>query len=397
MLSLPTTTPRDLSTWFADHQTDMLEDLRALVEQESPSNAKALLDEMVALLSAWVPERLCVPALITRHRSADQGDVLEMEIEGTGNQPILLVGHYDTVWPAGTTAHWPFTITDGKVKGPGVFDMKFGIVQMIWAVRGLQEMAVPHPPLRFIFNGDEETGSKFSREIIERAAADAKASIVTEPGGSWGAKTQRKGVGVFAITAKGLESHAGLAPSEGASAIHAISDAIQHLVSAADPVRGTTINIGTISGGTARNVVAGSARCEIDVRISDTEEMERLNHVFRQLTPCDSRIRLDLEGGWNRPPMVLSEASRRLFDLANEVALQLQGPLAQLHVGGGSDANFIAALGYPVLCGIGATGDGAHARHEHILTADIADRTALLAGMLYQIGTTGEISVSNQA
>lgn len=199
---------------------------------------------------------------------------------------------------------------------------------------------------------------------------------------------QRKGVGVFALTARGLESHAGLAPSEGASAIHAISDAIQHLVSAADPVRGTTVNVGTISGGTARNVVAGGARCEIDVRISDPEEMERLNHVFRQLAPRDARIRLDLAGGWNRPPMVLSEASLQLFDLANEVALQLQGPLAQLHVGGGSDANFIAALGYPVLCGIGATGDGAHARHEHILTADIADRTALLAGMLCQLGTT---------
>ncbi|GAA2624377.1 M20 family metallopeptidase [Streptomyces axinellae] len=393
-----------------EHQDGYLADLRRLVEQESPSDDKPLLDATADLLQELLAERLGEPTRTVRRRHPEAGDVIEAEYGGTargsradagaGAAPeaedapgpadatVTVVGHYDTVWPAGTAAGWPFTLADGTASGPGVFDMKAGLAQGIWALRALRELGLPRPTVRFVLNGDEETGSVVSRPFIEQATEDAVATLVLEPGGEWGIKSGRKGVGIFTITVTGLEAHAGLDPAKGASAVHGLSDVIQSLVDAADLERGTSVNIGRISGGTARNVIAGEATCLVDVRVSAQEEIERMDRVLAGLATRDPRATVTVDGGWNRPPMLPGAGGRRLFALADGVAAGIREPLAELFVGGGSDANFVAALGRPVLCGMGATGDGAHARHEHVLLADLPDRVALTAGTL--LGLAGE-------
>ncbi|MDT0342616.1 M20 family metallopeptidase [Streptomyces litchfieldiae] len=379
-----------VASWCRDpHRLDAhLADLRRLVERESPSDDKRLLDSAADLVEELTAERLGPPSRAERHRDPALGDVLVAEYAGTpgaADRTVTVVGHYDTVWPAGTTALRPFRVADGRAWGPGVFDMKAGLTQGLWALRALRELELPRPTVRFVFNGDEETGSVASRPHIERATDDAVATLVLEPGGVWGIKAGRKGVGIFTITATGVEAHAGLDPAKGASAVHGLSDVIQELVAAADPERGTTVNVGRISGGTARNVIAGEASCLIDIRVATQAETDRMDGVLAGLRAADPRVVIALDGEWNRPPMRPGAGGRRLFALADEVAAALRGPLAELHVGGGSDANFVAALGRPVLCGMGATGDGAHARHEHVLVDDIPDRTALTAGTLLRL------------
>ncbi|TXL85298.1 M20/M25/M40 family metallo-hydrolase [Streptomyces sp. IB2014 016-6] len=389
----PTPAPRSpegpvlsrISSWCRtpEHQDGYLTDLRRLVEQESPSDEKKLLDATADLLLELLAERLGEPSRTVRHRHPELGDVVEAEYDGTVTGAVVtVVGHYDTVWPAGTITDWPFTVTGTTASGPGVFDMKAGLAQGIWALRALRDLGLPRPTVRFVFNGDEETGSVVSRPLVERATEDAVATLVLEPGGEWGVKAGRKGVGIFNLTANGLEAHAGLDPAKGASAVHGLADVIGDLVAAADPERGTTVNVGRISGGTARNVIAGEATCLVDVRVSTQDEIERIDGVLAGLATGDPRVTLTVTGGWNRPPMRPGAAGRRLFALADSVATHIRGPLAELFVGGGSDANFIAALGRPVLCGMGATGDGAHARHEHVTVADLPDRVALTAGTL---------------
>ncbi|MFE3829158.1 M20 family metallopeptidase [Streptomyces sp. NPDC059092] len=359
-----------------------LTDLRRLVEQESPSADKPLLDATADLILELLSVRLGEPSRTVRHRHPGHGDVIEAEYDGDSGGTVTVVGHYDTVWPAGTVADRPFTLAEGIVSGPGVFDMKAGLAQGIWALRALRVLGLPRPTVRFVFNGDEETGSVVSRPLIERATEDAVATLVMEPGGTWGIKAGRKGVGIFTLTTTGLEAHAGLDPAKGASAIHGLADVIRDLVAAADPEQGTTVNVGRISGGTARNVIAGEATCLVDIRVSTREEIERMDGVLAGLSATDPRVTLTLGGGWNRPPMRPGDAGRRLFALVDGVATHLREPLAELYVGGGSDANFVAALGRPVLCGMGALGDGAHARHEHVTLADLPDRVALAAGTL---------------
>ncbi|WP_078854252.1 M20 family metallopeptidase [Streptomyces sp. NRRL F-5135] len=371
----------------AEYRQGFLTDLRRLVEQESPSDDKALLDATAGLLVNLLTERLGEPDRLVRHRDAACGDVVEAEYTGSvsGGPTVTVVGHYDTVWPAGTLAGWPFTVTEETVTGPGVFDMKAGLAQGVWALRALRELGLARPTVRFVLNGDEETGSVMSRPVIERATEDAVATLVLEPGGSWGVKAGRKGVGIFTLSTTGIEAHAGLDPAKGASAVHALADAVRQLADAADLERGTSVNVGRISGGTARNVIAGEAHGLVDIRVVGQEEIRRMDEVLASLAPTDPRVTLTVGGGWNRPPMEPGPAGRELFAVADSVAAQLRAPLAELFVGGGSDANFVAALGRPVLCGMGATGDGAHARHEHVLTADLPDRTALTAGTLHAL------------
>ncbi len=355
-----------------------------LVRHESPSTGKALLDNTADSIEAWLSERLGPPAGWTRHAQAEHGDVLVATYPGTG-KPVLLIGHYDTVWPAGTLAEWPFTVHDGAATGPGVYDMKAGLVTGVWALRALRALNLPCPPVTFLFTGDEELGSPKSRPYIEKTARDCAAALVLEPGVGWDLKAERKGVGVFNLSTTGIEAHAGNDPEAGASAVHALAEIVCRLVEAADPGAGTTINVGTITGGTARNVIAGEASCLIDIRISREDEARRIDEVFAGLRATDPRVRVRLAGEWNRPPMRLTPASKELFDQADQVATELRAPLEPISVGGGSDANFVAALGVPVLDGLGCSGAGAHARHEHVLVGDIPDRVALVAGLLHRM------------
>jgi glutamate carboxypeptidase len=374
-----------LQTWTREHLEEILCDVAMLVGHESPSNRADLLDQAADVIDSWMRERLGEPSRATRHRRAEHGDVLDLTYGDPDAPTILLVGHYDTVWPAGTIDQWPFSVReDGTATGPGAYDMKAGIVTGVWALRALCELGLEHPTVRFVLNGDEELGSPTSRSVIEDAARGSTASLVLEPGVGWDVKIERKGIGIFTVTAHGIEAHAGNEPLAGASAIHALTELLARLVGQQAPDRGTTLNVGVITGGTARNVVAGLASCLVDVRVTTRAEADRIDRALAELRPDAPRVRVEVEGGWHRPPMQLSAASRELWDLANDVATTVRGPLEGISVGGGSDANFIAALGLPVLDGLGASGGGPHSRHEHVLISDIPDRVTLVAGILHR-------------
>ncbi|GHD28852.1 peptidase M20 [Streptomyces violarus] len=360
-------------------------DLRRLVELETPSDDKELLTTGLAAVEAWTHHRLGPPDESRRHDGGAHGDLLELLHRGTSPAVVLVLCHYDTVWPAGTLAEWPFRAgEDGRATGPGVFDMKCGLVQAVWALRLLRELDLPRPSVRLLFNGDEEIGSPASRPVIERLSEDATATLVCEASaGPEGAlKTARKGVGLFEVTVEGVEAHAGLDPDKGASAVHALAELVTRIAGLGSRERGTTVNVGLISGGTGRNVIAGRASCGIDVRVADPAEAARVDAALASLAPADPRVRVSVTGEWNRPPMVPTPASQLLFDQAHTAAAELGWALRETAVGGASDGNFVSALGRPVLDGLGAVGDGAHARHEHILLDHVPPRTALLAGIL---------------
>ncbi|QUH03694.1 M20 family metallopeptidase [Saccharopolyspora erythraea] len=364
---------------------DVLADLRRLVESETPSNDKQALDAGLADIGTWLTERLGEPVARERHDGGHYGDVLDITLPGTASGTVLLLCHYDTVWPVGTLAEWPFTTEGDRITAPGCLDMKLGIVHGVWALRLLRELEIPHPSVRFLLNGDEEIGSHSSRPHIERACTESTATLVLEPSRAGKAKIRRKGLGLFDLAVRGVESHAGLDPAAGASAIHALAELIPAVTALAAPDRGTTINIGLISGGTVRNVVAGRAGCEIDIRIQDPEEMPRIDAGFAALAVADDRIEVEVTGGWNRPPMNPNPPSERLFDHARAAAEDIGRTLEGTSVGGVSDANFVSALGKPVLDGLGAVGAGPHSRDEHVVPSESPGQIAMLAGLISRL------------
>jgi glutamate carboxypeptidase len=371
-----------IAEWTEQALPVMAEDLRTLVELETPSDDKALLDTGLATIQGWLTERLGTPDESRRHDGGVWGDALEVTYTGTLPGTVLVLCHYDTVWPAGTLAQWPFEVVDGKASGPGSFDMKLGLVQAVWALRCLRELNLPRPTVRLLLNGDEEIGSPAARPHIERLSDGALATLVCEASAGGALKTARKGVGLFEVSVEGIESHAGLDPYAGVSAIHQLAELVPVIAGGGSVEHGTTVNVGVIRGGTGRNVVARHATCGIDVRVSQPSEMERIDALFAGLRPSDPRARITVDGGWNRPPMVPDAASESLFAVASGVAAELGWTLEGVGVGGASDGNFVAALGRPLLDGLGALGDGAHARHEHVLLEHVPARTALIAGVM---------------
>jgi glutamate carboxypeptidase len=290
--------------------------------------------------------------------------------------------HYDTVWPAGTLAEWPFEVQDGRASGPGVFDMKTGLVQAVWTLRLLRELELPHPSVRLLLNGDEEIGSPFSRPIIEKSCAGTAAVLVFEAAAEGAVKTARKGVGIWQVRVRGVESHAGLDPTAGASAIDEAARLVRTLHDATDLAAGTSVNVGVLRGGTRSNVVAGSAEAEVDVRVRTVSEQARIGALIAGLRPHDPRASLQVTGGWNRPVMERGPAIADVYTLARAAAAQLGVDLAETSVGGASDGNFAAAMGLPVLDGLGAVGAGAHARHEHVSINGMVERAAMAAGVM---------------
>jgi glutamate carboxypeptidase len=372
---------------IAARRAEMVADLVAYAERETPSDDPALLAKGLAHLEAWLTDRLGAPAGRTHHESAGYGDILVLEYPGTGPR-LTLLAHYDTVWSAGTLDAWPVRVDGDVVSGPGVFDMKAGLVQAVWAVRTLRAAGMPHPPLRLVLTGDEEIGSPFSRPFIEAACADAAAVLVFEASAAGGAvKTARKGVGLFDVHARGLESHAGLDPTAGASAIDEIARAVRTLHAATDLAEGTTVNVGVLRGGTRPNVVAGAAEASIDVRVPSLAAQDRIDALLAALRPHDPRAAINVRGGWNRPVMERSAAIAAMYALARAAAAPLGVDLPETAVGGASDGNFAAALGLPVLDGLGAVGGGAHARHEHVSVAGMVERAAVAAGVVAAFAT----------
>ncbi|MET8762920.1 M20 family metallopeptidase [Lentzea sp. NPDC004782] len=372
-----------------DLTADIVADILSLVNHETSSHdlpgLAAGLDHLRDLATA----RLGPPDVQRRHRGDGCGDTATLTYTGTGPGHVALIGHYDTVWPPGTLADWapPAAGRSPKLGGPGIFDMKTGLAQGIWALKLARDAGGPVPTVTFVFNGDEEIGSPSSRPIIEHTAAEADATLVLEPSADGAVKTARKGTGTFTVTATGIESHAGLAPEAGASAVHALAEFVTAASAVAAPDAGTTVNVGLINGGTGANVVAGRATATIDIRVRTQQEKDRVDAELKAIRTSDPRVRIVITHGWNRPPMTLNAASARLLDLARAVAQDQGHDLRDAAVGGASDANFVAALGLPVLCGLGAVGGGAHAREEFICPDTVQPRTALLAGLLTRLAT----------
>lgn len=371
-----------------EHQEQMLAVLQQAVELESPSDNKAALDRCGRYLAGEF-ERL--GGKVTMHRQNETGDHLQAEFVGSsGAKPILLLGHFDTVWSLGTLANMPFRVdtAQGRAYGPGVLDMKAGIVMMMFALRALRS-ANPgaHRPVTVLLDTDEEVGSVTGRPLVEAAARECEAVLVLEPaqGSDGRLKTARKGVGSFTIHVRGRAAHAGVDFEKGHSAIVELARQVLEVTRFTDAERGITVNSGLIRGGTRTNVVAAEATAEVDVRVARAGDARVLEQKFAGLRPFDPDCSLEVTGGLNRPPMERTEGTIRLFRLAQDKAKKLGIALDEASTGGGSDGNFTSAIGIPTLDGLGGVGEGAHATNESIRLDDLPRRTALLAGLLATI------------
>lgn len=365
----------------------LIADLTAYVEHETPSDDREALASGLSWIRDYVSERLGSPSSTRTVDGAPYGDiaVIDWEASNGGQGEVTILCHYDTVWPLGTLANWPVTIEGDRLTGPGVFDMKAGLIQAVHAIAIVRAQGLPLPAIRLVLNGDEEIGSPASRPVIEDAVTGRDVVLVFEASAEGAIKTARKGVGIFSVATTGVEGHAGLDPENGVSAIDEMARVILALHGSADLAVGTSVNVGTVAGGSRSNVTAGRAEALVDVRVAEASEMSRIDAVFAALRPHRQGAQVEYGGGWNRPVMPRSEATASLFSLAREVSNEQGWAVEEISVGGASDGNFAAALGLPVLDGLGAVGDGAHARHEWISIDGMVQRTALAAGLLIRL------------
>lgn len=372
-----------LLDFFQDRQERIIRRIQQLVEIESPSRDEAG-SRMVAVWLEEETRKISENFKIERILVEGYGEHLIIRaFESSDRKPILLLGHTDTVHPRGTREKNPTRIEDGHLYGCGSFDMKANIVLMLEVLRAFTELNLaPKNPLTILLCCDEEIGSYSGREIVEREAANAEFCLVCEPSANGSVKTGRKGTGMFRLKTHGIPAHAGLEPEKGASAILEIAQQIQKVHKLNNPAKGTTANVCTIAGGTTSNVIPAEAECEIDVRFSSMKEAERIETAIRNLTPFDERVRLEIIGEINRPPMERSKAVIKLYEKARRIAAEFDYELGETQVGGASDGNFVAALGVPLLDGLGVSGAGAHTLDEFIFVEDIPKRATLIAKIL---------------
>jgi glutamate carboxypeptidase len=372
-----------LRDFCRDERPWLLETIEALVSLESPTTDKAAVDRCGRALAARLE---AIGGRVSRLPRVDRGDHLLAEF-GCGSSQILLLGHFDTVWPVGQLERMPLVRSNGRLHGPGVFDMKAGIAIGMLATRALLETGVSlSRRIVMLWTTDEEVGSATSRAAIEDEARRSDAVLVLEPSLPGGAvKTARKGCGEYELHVRGVAAHAGIDPSKGASAIHELARQIVLVQKLQDLDRGISVNVGTISGGTRTNVVAEEARAVVDVRAPTHADAARVDAAFRALKAVDERTAVSVTGGLDRPPLERTAQVARLYQQASEVGRELGQALGEGSTGGGSDGNFTAALGVATLDGLGAIGDGAHALHEHVEIESLPDRAALVAGLIARI------------
>lgn len=376
---------RELLRTLRAQQPHMLRMLHRLVQMESPSLEKEAVDRLGWFLATEWRRR---GARVRMLRQRQRGDHLRASVwlgHGRPAGQLLVLGHLDTVYPLGTLRQMPFRTTAGRVYGPGVYDMKAGLVMALFAVDAMRHLHIaPQRRLVFLFTSDEEIGSDSSRRWIEAEARRSHAVLVLEPsaGRDGRLKTARKGVGLWTVTAHGRAAHAGINPQDGVNAIHELALQITRIARFQQPHRGITVNVDVIAGGTRANVVAERATAEVDVRVWRMADAERLARKFRALRPELRGARLEIRGGLNRPPLERTHAVLHLFRHAQHLAQQMGLELKEAATGGGSDGNLTAALGVPTLDGLGAVGDGAHSPREFIYARSLPERAALLAGLL---------------
>jgi glutamate carboxypeptidase len=379
------TLAQSVSAYLHRNRPALVEFLKRLALAESPSTHPEAQDEVLGIISEALAELGYAVRRLPGRSSG--GHLYARPEQRERHAPVqVLLGHCDTVWPLGTLEEMPVAVADGVIRGPGVYDMKCGLAQMVFALRVLRdlELETPVPPVVFI-NSDEEVGSKESARHIRRLARVAERAFVLEPslGPSGKLKTARKGVGRFSVTVEGQAAHAGLNPEEGASAILELSYLIQALFALNDPARGTTVNVGTIDGGLRPNVVAPQSKAVVEARVPTGEEARRVEKAILGLKPSTPGVTLRVEGGMGRPPMERTHRNRRLWERARELGGTLGLRLEEGVAGGASDGN-TTSLFTATLDGLGAVGDGAHARHEFAYADAMVERCALLVLLLME-------------
>jgi glutamate carboxypeptidase len=357
-------------------------DVERLVRLESPSTNKAAVDRCAAAVAQLLRDAGGNVRLIPQ---PSRGDHVRAEFGG-GPRRVLILGHFDTVWDVGTLERMPVREENGRLHGPGIYDMKASIAVAAHALRTTRHLEAQMPRVITLFTTDEEIGSGTSRALIEQEAREADAVLVLEPSLPGGAaKTHRKGCGEFTVTVRGVSAHAGIDPRQGASATLELAHQIVALQSLQDLDRGISVNVGVVEGGTRSNVVAEHATAAVDVRVPTMEAAARIGTAIRALVPKDPRCTVEVHGGVERPPLERTAAVGRLYEQARAAAATLGRELSEGGTGGGSDGNFTAALGIPTLDGLGPEGDGAHALHEHVLLRDLPWRVAFLSTLLLRL------------
>jgi glutamate carboxypeptidase len=376
--------------YFSERRDAMVSTIRDLVEIESPSDNKEAVDRVAEAVADRFSR---LGGEVRFHRTKEFGSHLQVNFAGKSAKPVLLLGHYDTVYPLGTLATMPCRVEHNKLTGPGVLDMKSGIALMLHALAGLQDWHAARGagellrPVMVLLVSDEEVGSESSRAITEALAKRASAVLVFEPSyGRQGAvKTARKGVGEYLVKVKGRAAHAGLDFEKGVNAICELARQIEKISKFTELKKGLTVNVGVVSGGSRTNVVPAEAMAQVDVRIARMKDAAGIDKKMRGLRPYNRKCKLEVSGGINRPPMERTAGVAQLYAQAAAIARELGWNLAEAAVGGGSDGNFTAGLGIPTLDGLGGVGDGAHATHEHILISELPRRAALIAGLIERV------------
>jgi glutamate carboxypeptidase len=370
--------------YFMERKDQIVQTIRQLVEIESPTEKKQAVDHLGALLAGRF-EGLGGHAKF--HRVQNFGDHLQVDFAGArGEKPVMLLGHLDTVYPMGTLATMPCRVADGRLWGPGSFDMKSGIALMLHAIEALRawhQDTLPRP-VTVLLVSDEEVGSDTSRLITENLARKSAAVLVLEPshGPKGAVKTARKGIGEYVLKITGKAAHSGLDFEKGESAILELAKQITSISKLIDLKRGLTLNVGTVQGGTRVNVIPAEASAVLDVRVARKQDAAGIDRRLRSLKPFNRKCKIEIIGGMNRPPMERTATVAALYKKAADIAKQLGWKLDEAAVGGGSDGNFTAGLGIPTLDGLGGVGEGAHATHESILISELPRRAALLTALI---------------
>ena len=374
---------KEFLDYAENHTQEILDTLKHMVELESFTSDKNGTDSLSAYIIRRLDELGAQTTIIPQEKV---GNHVVADIEG-GEGRIMLLCHMDTVWPKGTIEKRPFTVENGIAYGPGILDMKAGIAIALHALETLRANGVqPTHKVKIVLNSDEEIGSTSSRQLIEDEASKSDQVFCLEPGaGQKGAlKTGRKGVGMFQVKVTGKAAHAGNEPEKGISAIEEMAHQILRLHSLTDLSRGTTVNVGVVQGGAVRNQVAASAEALVDLRVTTTEEGVRVEREILNASPVLNEAIVEVTGSLNRPPMERTESTVMMLNSIKQFADPLGISLEEIQVGGGSDAQFVAALGIPVLDGMGGVGEGPHADHENIVVSELPRRVALLASILAQ-------------
>jgi glutamate carboxypeptidase len=374
--------PTDTANYFKGRENDMIQMIREIVDIESPSYDVERSREVVTWIESQA-QKIPLDVEIERIPAEGYGDHLLIRSFASEEKGTLLLGHTDTVHPVGTRELNPTRIDDGRFYGCGIFDMKSGIVLMLEALRYFAISGTrPSRPISILLSCDEEVGSFTGRALVEREARNAETCLVFEPSAAGRVKTGRKGTGMFTVKTWGKPAHAGLEPEKGANAILELARQIEIVQGFNKPEAGTTVNVCTVKGGTTTNVIPEHAECTVDVRFTSVDEAERIETAIRGLEPVDRSVKVLITGGINRPPLERTPAVARLFEKAQAAAAAFGYDLGETQVGGASDGNFVAAVGVPVLDGLGIAGDGAHRMDEHIFVNDIANRATLITSLL---------------